>query len=577
MIEFFKNIVFFRNYTKHKKIYIFLIFLCSILSIIFSIIAPIHSAEIIVALTENEFIRVIAIALIILIVDVMEAFSNYISNRCLIKFYQDSLNLLERDLGLNIFKLKNEFLDSINSGILFQRLTNDTSQLAISFGSLLKLITKLIKYIGILVAIFIINKFIFAFVFIGQIILYFIEKNRTDKRNIDDTKTRKAEEKVTGLASEMVSGTRDIKMLNIEKFILKIFSKSVNDACYKKWEMEKNSWNYKVAMQQISNLQAFILIVLIIIFMEKGVLLPVTALIICNFTNAIYGYASLLGDLLENIKSFNLSCKRINEIIAIDGFPKEKFGIKHIDSIAGQLEFKNVKFDYKDTNRKVLKDLSFKVSANETVALVGKNGAGKVTIFNLLCKMYDADDGSITIDGIDINDLDKDSIRGNISIISDQPYFFNMSIKDNLKLANPSMTDAEMKKCCSIAGFDTLIKELPEGYNTIIGERGYNLSSSYKQRLAIARALIQKTKIILFDESANALDKTTQEKILKTIYKLKKDYTIIIIARRLSTLNHVDRILYIENGHIIAEGKHEDLIKCCKSYKKFYEEEIIKD
>ena len=224
----------------------------------------------------------------------------------------------------------------------------------------------------------------------------------------------------------------------------------------------------------------------------------------------------------------------------------------------------------------VLNGLSFNIKANETVAFVGKSGTGKTTIFNLLCKMYDINQGDITIDKISINELDKDSIRGNITIISQNPYIFNLSIKENLKLVKENLTDKEIKEACKIACLDDFINSLPDKYDTIVGEGGITLSGGQKQRLAIARALIQKTEIILFDEATSALDNETQTKIQEAISNMKGEYTILIIAHRLSTIINSDRILVIDDGKIVGEGTHKELLKKNKVYKELYNAEIKK-
>ena len=238
------------------------------------------------------------------------------------------------------------------------------------------------------------------------------------------------------------------------------------------------------------------------------------------------------------------------------------------------IEFKNVTFKY-DT-KLILNDLNFKVNANETVAFVGKSGAGKTTIFNLLCKMYDNYDGTITMDGVNIKKLDKDTIRGNITIVSQNPYIFNMSIKDNLKLVKNDLTEEEMVEACKLACLDEYISSLPNKYDTVVGEGGVNLSGGEKQRLAIARAFLQKTEIILFDEASSALDNETQAKIQQAIDNLQKDYTILMIAHRLSTIKNADRILLLDGGKIKAEGTHKELLKNSKLYKSLYEKEITK-
>ena len=189
--------------------------------------------------------------------------------------------------------------------------------------------------------------------------------------------------------------------------------------------------------------------------------------------------------------------------------------------------------------------------------------------------MYDNYDGLITIDGNDIKTLDKDSIRGNITIVSQSPYIFNLSIKDNLKLVKKNATNKEIKEACKMACLDEFIESLPNKYNTIVGEGGVNLSGGQKQRLAIARALIQKTEIILFDEATSALDNETQLEIQQAINNLKKEYTILIVAHRLSTIMNADRIMFIKDGKVIKEGTHKYLLKNCKEYKQLYEKELI--
>ena len=223
----------------------------------------------------------------------------------------------------------------------------------------------------------------------------------------------------------------------------------------------------------------------------------------------------------------------------------------------------------------MLKGLSFKVKANETVAFVGKSGAGKTTIFSLLCKLYDVNGGQIKIDGVDIRELDEESIRNNITIISQNPYIFNMSIKDNLKLVKENITDEEIKKACELACLDDFVESLPNKYDTVVGEGGVNLSGGQRQRLAIARAFIQETEIILFDEATSALDNETQAKIQQAINNLKENYTILIIAHRLSTIINSDRILVIDDGKIVGEGKHNELLKTNKIYKNLYNSEQI--
>ena len=279
--------------------------------------------------------------------------------------------------------------------------------------------------------------------------------------------------------------------------------------------------------------------------------------------------------MMESIKSFNLSANRVYEIIDGEKFSKEKFGGTNLNHINGDFEFRNVSFAYKE-NKEILHNISFSVKANTTVAFVGKSGSGKSTIFSLLSKLYNVPDNKIFIDGIDINTLTKDAIRNNISVITQNPYIFNLSIRDNLLLVKEKVSDKEMIKACKTACLHDFIMSLPDGYDTIVGEGWVTLSGGERQRLAIARALIKKTEIILFDEATSALDNETQEKIQKAIHSLKGKYTILIIAHRLSTIVNSDKIIMIDKGKIVVEGTHQTLMKKSLKYQKLYHADLIK-
>ena len=574
MKDLFKNLKFAWKYSKDDKIYLIIVLTFYLVNIILSVITPILSAKIIIELTNNNYIQIIIVALTIFIVDIISDIGVYIIRRCSVKIYRNTLSRLEIDLGTNILKIENKCLDENGTGVFIQRLTNDTSRLASVFNSILGEFSELIKYIGILISLLIVNKLVFIYVFIMLTIIYLIENKRTKVIKNEDRMVRKSKERVSSFIGELVRGTRDIKMLNSEKDFINELANRTYDVNDKELAMHKKKWGYKIIIFHLINTTSFLLIVLLVILMSKNIILPSIALVLYNYATRVYSSIFLIGDLLENIQEFNLSSERIYALMNDKEFPKEKFGTIQLDKINGDFEFKNVSFGY--TDKLVLNDLSFKIKANETVAFVGKSGAGKTTIFNLLCKMYDVNYGEITIDNVNIKDLDKESIRGNITIISQNPYIFNMSIRDNLKLVKSDLVEEDMINACKTACLDDFINELPDKYDTIVGEGGVNLSGGQKQRLAIARALVQKTEIILFDEATSSLDNETQQKIQEAINSMKNEYTILIIAHRLSTIINADRILYLENGKIEAEGTHKELLKKCKNYKMLYESEIQK-
>ena len=575
MTEFIQSLKFTWKYAKKEKGRIILFGIANLFNVIFSILIPMIDAKIIIELTANHFERLIFMAICLTVNEVLYDLFDFLSRRLSVVVYHHTLEILGMDLGKNILKLENNSLDEHGSGAFIQRMTGDTDKLADVFNHLVSMFSSLVKYIGILIAIFIVNKIVFLFTLIILIIRYLIERARTNRRKKDDEMSRKAKDSVSSFVGELVRGARDIKMLNSENDFMKEMNYRIKDFNEKRIRMQNISWNYRVFGYWFTDISFLLLIILLAFLIKDKVISISIAMVLYNYVGNVGGSTYLLGDLLEYIKDFNLSCERVKEIIDGVQFKKEQFGEKHLDKVEGHFTFEHVFFKYKE--KEVLKNLTFEVKPNETVAFVGKSGAGKTTIFNLLCKMYDVNQGKITIDGVNISELDKDSIRGNITIISQNPYIFNMSIRDNLKLVKNNLSDEEMYNACKIACLDDFIQELPNGYDTIIGEGGVNLSGGQKQRLAIARALVQKTEIILFDEATSALDNETQEKIQRAIENMKNEYTILIIAHRLSTIIHADRILYLEDGKIIAQGTHHELLKNCPSYQKLYESEIKKD
>jgi ABC-type multidrug transport system fused ATPase/permease subunit len=573
MRELFKNLKFAWKFTKNQKHKLFAYILCNIFSIVISVIVPIFSAKIIVELTNNLLLQVLNISIVLLF---LELFRNII--RCLSSYfsqiiYRESFITIQSELGAEILKLENRCIDSYSSGVFIQRLTNDTSNIADVFNVLNIYLTNIITDIGIFGAIFIINRKIFLFVIIMLLVIYLIENRRVKILNERDKEFRKKNEQVSGFVGELVRGVRDIKMLSAEESFMSELHLKVFDLNNFRYKMSATNRNYGLVCNTFTDLFDTAIIFFIVYLIYLNELTIASALVIHNYMSRVTSIVNYFSILLEKIKSFNLSATRIFNIIDSNEFTKEKFGNKHLDKVKGNFQFKNVNFSY-DGEKNILNNLSFSVKSRETVAFVGKSGAGKSTIFSLLCKMYDVDSGEITIDGVNINELDKSSIRDNITIISQNPYIFNLSIRDNLKLVKDDLSDEEMEKACHAACLDEFIESLPDKYDTMIGEGGVNLSGGQRQRLAIARALVQKTEIILFDEATSALDNETQESIQKAINNLQSEYTILIIAHRLSTVINSDRILFLNDGKIVASGSHEELLKICPEYKKLYEAEL---
>ncbi len=576
MKEFISNLKKVWKYTKSQNKRIILFYLCLIGNIFIGIVMPIVSAKIIVNLTNKVFYQIALMGFAVFFLESLRSLLFFFERTITNFIYRETFSTLETELGKEVLKLDNKSIDDNSSGVFISRLTKDTGQLSDIFNTLGHHMSEILKNIGIFIALFIINKICFGFLLATAIITFLVDKKRTDERNKNEKTTKKKEEQASGFVGEMVRGVRDIKMLNAEKSFIDKLKEKIIDANSERYRTQKIDRTWQYLGNVIRDTSDLATILILIYLLSKNRITPSIALVIYYYSGNTSYVTMNISYLLDSITDFNVACSRVFALLSNKEFKKEEFGKKHIDKVQGNFEFSHVSFNYKE-NEKVLSNLSFKIKSHETVAFVGKSGAGKTTIFNLLCKMYPDYKGKITIDNIDIKELDKESIRGNITVISQNPYIFNLSIKENLRLVKDGVTDEEIIEACKLACLDDFINTLKDKYDTIVGEGGVTLSGGQKQRLAIARALIQKTEIILFDEATSALDNETQEHIQKAIDNLKNNYTILIIAHRLSTIINSDRILFLNEGKIEASGTHQELLKNCKEYKLLYEAEIEKE
>ncbi len=574
MKEFLNNINFlFKDIYKHKIKLSFYI-LCNLIIIITGIIMPIISANIIIHLTNNELSQLLFMAIILSLINISAIIIDYIS-RCISNFITNNINKNLNEYLLDEYiSSESKNIDLNGTGEIINRIINDTNNIITLLPIITKDFTSFIKGIGTFIVIFIINPLFFLFFIFQMLVITYIGKIRT--RNI--YKLDKENKKITDLKNnffiEIIRSNRDIKMLNSYDSLKNEIQLRNDLFLNSNINLQKQRDKFSVVAIFISIVFRLLLIILFITTITNNLLTPINALIIYNYSNTISFFGATIAKILDSLQKFNLSSERVKELLDENIYPKETFGTKKLDNIVGNIEFNDVCFSYGD--HKVLNNLNLKVNENKTIALVGKSGSGKTTIFNLLCKLYNIDSGNILIDGININELDKDSIRGNITIINQNPYIFNMTIKENLKLVKSDLTDEEMIKVCSDAAIHDYISTLPLKYDTLLGEGGINLSGGQRQRLAIARALLQKTKIILFDEATSALDNETQSKIQKAINNIHNKYTIIIIAHRLSTIIDCDEILFMKDGKIKAKGTHKELLKKSIDYKELYQAEIEK-
>lgn len=569
----FKYLKYSYKYAKQEKKYLFLVLIANIILTVISIAVPIFGAKQIVSLTGGEWNRLIVVIITIFVLEISRNLGRLIYMLSWNKYFYSVKKNIQLDLAEEMLKITQDDLNMNSSGVFIERLNNDTEKLTDIFIDLLDWISDIVGGLGVFIGIFFINKIIFGIYLFFIVVLFFFQKRAQDilmkKRKIHI----KNREKVNGFTSEIIRGAKDIKILNAEKSFL-IHASSIMDIL-KKSGNDLNGTRAKLNFLNgdVRDLLDLLISLFGVYFIINGNLSVSAMLIIYNYSPKIMNLSSHFERLIECINEFNLSASRIFGVLVEEEFHKESFGTMSVKKLNGNIVFDKVSFSY-DDEQSVLKNMSFEVEANKTVAFVGKSGAGKTTIFNLISKLYDADSGEIILDKYNIKDLDRDSIRGNLSIISQNPYIYNMSIRENLQIIKTDATEKDIKKACKMACLHDFVMTLKDGYDTVVGEGGVTLSGGQKQRLAIARAFLLKTKIILFDEATSALDNETQKEITKAIENMKGDYTVLIIAHRLSTVQNADKIFVIDNGKVVDSGTRNYLLKNCKVFKKLYETEL---
>ncbi len=536
------------------------------------ILRPIIEANLVTSITQLNYVSAIWFSIFYILYAINNIVFNLLNNKIYMGIKEKILYYLRKDILDRIFSLKVVNFDKISSGEFQQKLKDDPASISRVLSVVQYNAFALITNLVILIYVFFLNYILGIIYLIGVVSVYFIEKKLYSKYEYLQRDYSKIQDRNTTILNEVMHGIRDIKLLNIIPSIsnIAIDSMSQSNQYDTKLKMQHNFiWELSKAIEYLISF----LVIFIGIYLASTNKLTVTNLLI------IYMYRYEIFSLIFNINAvkeyyteYKVAKDRIFSIMDDNCFPVEQYGNVSLKNINGSIEFKNVSFGYDDNL--LLKDINFNIEANDTVAIVGASGSGKSTIFNLLNKSYDVSNNSIFIDDIDINTLDRNTIRNHISIISQNPYLFNFSIKENFMLLGDHITMKDIKKACKLARIDDFIDSLPDKYDTILGEGGVNLSGGQKQRIAIARALLKKSKIILFDEATSALDNITQREIQSSINSISKDYTILIIAHRLSTIKDCNKIMVLQDGKIVGVGNHYELLKNNLYYQKLYENEI---
>ena len=579
-----------KKYSWHIAFYIFVF----VMSTVVDVFIPILTANAVEDVTLQRYDGAIYNFLFVLGLSVMQyllmSLLNFLYNRYGMRMIGD----MSLDCVAQTFKINSRSYSSHNSGAFMERVARDPERVVGELSSFVNMISNIVSTFVIVIYVFILN-YIIGLCVVGTILIALIvDTIRLKKFDKNLKSTNTAREEFVSIVNETIKSEKDIKTSGLEDKLKKVVDERTKKNMKEHYNLYNTNQILRTVRSALQEVMIFATLILGIVLMEKGLVTIAIFMVIYSYRGSIKSFSSFIGFLSESMSTIKNSLGRIRELFEDDEFEMEKFGNVRLENVAGKIEFKNVAFKYKEYEFKkdkkgkkvaktlksetpVLENVNFVIEPNTTVAFVGKSGSGKSTILSLISKMLEADGGEVLIDGVDIKKLDKDTLRRSISLVNQFPYIFDMSIKENLLLAKEDATDEEIERAIKDSYLNEFIDTLPNGINTVVGESGVKLSGGQRQRLAIARALLRQTSIIIFDESTSSLDNFAQEHIKKCIDNLKGKSTIVIVAHRLSTIRNVDNIFFLEDGKIVDEGSFNELFRKNKEFKNMFTVENLQE
>ena len=296
-----------------------------------------------------------------------------------------------------------------------------------------------------------------------------------------------------------------------------------------------------------------------------------------GYFNSVIWPIMAISELIEMTSRGKASVKRVSELLDAKQDVVDKEGATDIEMVKGDIEFKNLSFTYPDGDVEVLKDVSFKINAGESVGIVGKTGSGKTTVVDLLLRVYNVPDRTVFVDGQDVNDVKIESLRNFMAYVPQDNFLFSDTIENNISFASDDRSFERVVEYAKLSDIHDNVVDFKEGYNTVLGERGVTVSGGQKQRISIARALMKDAPVLILDDSVSAVDTKTEKAILSNLSKTREGKTTILIAHRISTIAGMDKIIYLEDGKVLDVGKHDELYERCEEYKNAVDLQKLED
>ncbi len=478
---------------------------------------------------------------------------------------------LRKDVFEHIQTLPIQYFDNLPAGKIVARVTNDTEAVRNLYVQVLSnFVTSLISILGVYVALFILNwqMALLALIMVPIIYIWMILYRKFASKYNDVIRTKIAD--INAMINESIQGMTIIQAFRREQQMTKEFDDMNNE--HYAYERKLLVLDSATSFNLVNTLRLLMFTIFIFYFGTQS--MTTTQMISAGTLYAFVDYLTKLFNPITNIvNQFSqlerslVAGKRVFEVLDIDGEPVSEVSLPRYK---GNVVFNDVSFAYKNDDY-VLKNLSFEAHQGETIALVGHTGSGKSSIMNLLFRFYDPSKGEISIDGIDITTVARQSMREHMGIVLQDPYLFTGTIASNVSLNNPKISREKVEESLKAVGGDRVLANLPNGYDEPVIEKGSTLSSGQRQLISFARALAFDPAILILDEATSNIDTETEEIIQHAMDVLKKGRTTFIIAHRLSTIKNADRILVLDRGEIVERGTHEELLELGGIYEKMYQ------
>ena len=571
-----------RLFSEYTKKYIFHIFLAFIFTIILAASTS-SIAWLLDPAVEKLFIQknqslMILIPLAIIVAFAAKGLSLYIAKSLMISVGEEVRKAIQVDMMRNLIKADTETIEKRHSGKIITNLINDVNFMTnlVSVG-ILNLFKDSLTLLGLLIVMFYQNwKLSLIAIVMIPFASFFarILGKRVSKLTVQ------------AMDTAGVLNTHLMEIFRNHKLI-KVFQKETYEASRANTALEQLKNKAKklaIVYARSSPIMEFLTgIMIAILIYYSGSLIMSGEIAVNNFFSFLaammlaYQPVRSLATLNLTINQGLAAAKRILPIIDQKHRILENESLEKLKVSYGTITFENVNFNYNSNSRPILKNINLNIYGGKMTSLVGHSGAGKSTILNLIPRFYDCTKGDIKIDNQSIKNKRLSSLRENVSLVSQETTLFDDTILNNIKYANLNATDQEIKEAAKLSFSEEFINLLPNKYNTLIGENGIRLSGGEKQRLSIARAFLKNSKIILLDEATSSLDSETEKKIQDALSFLTKGKTTLVIAHRLSTVLNSNKIYVIDNGEVVAEGNHTELLNNSIIYKNFYDKQIQKD